>query len=508
MNDSSIVKHNNDFNYITDSMMFDPIINSNGTSLTDSRAKTSGLANFGPTMDFVALSGHSYNEKSDHRTGVMVNNNNYLFDVDNKVIGYGNNQVKIEDIPFSNEEKVQHDNNVIYGDNKIKGIYYNDLDLMIIDRLVCRKIIKESENIPKIWSEIEKLRYQLKICPNDKNSRTKITKLQTDLKNIQHGINLNEYQNKVRHLLEKYKKIRYNNVSEFGQESNFKPDPVQLDIISQYIQVAKLYITIDLLRLEDNEDLCNGCKTSLKDICPDIDGKLCCPVCRTETIPLQREIVHSDPQKQTGKGGYDDIKTFIKAIECYIGGQQVTFPEHLTEQLDEYFESINMAIGEEISEMPLKGDFKGRRRRGNTSRSLMIQALQSIGVSDHYKDSYLLCRNYWGWENPDLSGVYNLILHHYKETQPIYNKLKEIDGRKSSLGSGYRLFRHLWHIGYPCHPSEFCIVQTEDILIIYENIWKQVCDIVGPRLGWRPFISIRILFMIDPDTLELPIRQC
>lgn len=430
-----------------------------------------------------------------------------IIDINNSNIGVinsGLDQIKMEEIPFENEEIINYDNNVTYGNDKVEGSYYNDLDIVAIDRIICNKIGTEVTKIPIMWRIMDKLKHQIERCPYDQNIIREIKSYQTKIKEIQQGVKLRSYQRGAKPLLQLYMKTRKTNVVEFGQETQEKPNVLLLKIISQYIEVARPYILINLLRSEDEENLCIQCKASLKDIHPGINGCLRCPQCNTETIPLQQEIVQSDPNKHIGKGGYDDIKTFKKAIECYIGGQQVTFPDQLIKQLDEYFIANRQPIGIEIRSYPLIGDFEGRRRRGKTSRCLMINALRDTGNSKHYKDSFLLCRNYWGWENPNLSGVYNLIIEHYEKTQPLYNLLKEKDGRKSSLGRGYRLFRHLWHVNYPCHPSEFGIVQTEEILILYERIWKEICDTIGRQLGWRPFVSIRSLFMMDPDTLEMP----
>ena len=411
--------------------------------------------------------------------------------------------LNIEDIPFEDEDRKSYDNKIVYGDDKIEGSYYNDLDIITIDRIICRKINQESIKIHQLWKDIQTIDEQLRRCPHDQNLKKRIKTLEKEMTIIQNGTRLKEYQKQALPLLEEYKKVRINQVSEFGQETIMKPSKECLNVIYRYIKLASSYIEINLVRSNDADDKCNNCGDDLESCHPDLEGKLKCSSCGTETIPLQREIINNDTNSIPGKSGYEDIKTFKKAIECYMCAQQVTFSDDLIHKLDEYFISHkNMPPGHVIREMPLIGTFAGRRKRGNTSRSLMIDALQNTDNSDYYQDCNLLCCTYWGWESPDLSGVYDRIIDDYKVIQPVYNVLKERYGRKSSIGRGYRLFRQLWHISYPCHPSEFGIAQTEEILDFYESIWQEICNIKGEELGWRPFVSVRKLMMTDPDTLE------
>jgi hypothetical protein len=399
--------------------------------------------------------------------------------------------LKDESISFEAEEETPGMIDVRYSLDGVYGSYRNTLDLLSIDRLICQKLSDLGERLPRIEKEIERFANILIQCPQSRRIRRSIQELQKEALNIITGLKLGEYQKAAKPLLLKYLKIRKSDT----------PDE-RLQLILRYLEIARRYIDINLTRLIEDEEICSHCSMSIKGVYPDLNGVLRCPHCGVDGLPLFNEIIQSDSSNSGGKSGYDDIETFDKAIECYIGGQKVEFSPELIEQLDRYFEQAGDPIGEEVREMPLIGDIKGRRRRGRTSRAMMVNALQSTGNTNYYKDSFLLSRHYWGWENPDISKVRNVITADYKVVQIVYNELK--GDRKSSLGAGYRLFRHLWHIGFPCHPSEFGIVLTEDIIKFYEETWEAICNRVGKKLGWKPFKSIHVLIMMDPYTLRMP----
>ena len=53
------------------------------------------------------------------------------------------------------------------------------------------------------------------------------------------------------------------------------------------------------------------------------------------------------------------------------------------------------------------------------------------------------------------------------------------DGRKSSLNSQWRLYKHLKRLGWPCKEKDFKIPTTQDILDFHKIKWAEICDILG-----------------------------
>ena len=48
--------------------------------------------------------------------------------------------------------------------------------------------------------------------------------------------------------------------------------------------------------------------------------------------------------------------------------------------------------------------------------------------------------------------------------------------RISSLGTQYRLWRHLQLIGYPCEFGDFKIAENVDSIQTHHRLWKLMCD--------------------------------
>ncbi len=408
----------------------------------------------------------------------------------------------LEDIPFEERKEVNLDNAVTYGEDEITGSYYNDLSLPTIDGIICKRLIKEMEKVGKKERKLVELRKISAKNRHDLNIKKRAVKMETEISNIKNGNKLRIYQTRARPFLTEYVKLgKANEEQEFGQTDIVsKPDDYRLGIILRYIEVARSYIKVNLISVQKDNSNCIFCQAEWTDSDLTPSGSLICPGCNRETMPLQHDVSQSD--LSGGSKGYLDLETFDKAVDCYEGRQRVTFPDNLISDLDEYFHANNYPVGEDVRKMELHGEIKGRRRRGRTSRDIMKKSLKATGHTDHYKDAYLLCRYYWGWEQPDLSMVRDILRYQYKIIQEIFNKKKGT--RKSSLGADYRLFRQCWHINVPCHPCDFNIVCTDKIVIFYEKIWSEICDEVGKKLGWRPFVSIYALYLMDPDTLEPP----
>jgi hypothetical protein len=157
--------------------------------------------------------------------------------------------IKINEIPFEDEDGTTRDNSVIYDDDKIEGTYYSDLDIITIDKIICRRINSQIAELPEMWQQIERLQIQLNRCPHDQNVKRKIQSIKTLIRNIQSGVRLAVYQNRVQHLLRRYIEVRSTKGTEFGQTARTKPNIERLRIISQYIEIARNYIPINILWL-------------------------------------------------------------------------------------------------------------------------------------------------------------------------------------------------------------------------------------------------------------------
>src|SRR5581483_7244727 len=113
-------------------------------------------------------------------------------------------------------------------------------------------------------------------------------------------------------------------------------------------------------------------------------------------------------------------------------------------------------LGKSTSDVILKQPHIARGRKANTNLVMMWKALHDINYSQLYEDAMLICHLYWGWILPDLSHIEEVILSDYDKTQKVYKSLDKL--RSSSLGTQFRLFKHIQLRTNDCDIEDFKIV--------------------------------------------------
>ena len=413
------------------------------------------------------------------------------------------------EVDFNEDDCVVYENKIVYQKDLIHGTYHTDVDIIRIDKLIRDNIATEITNLHQKRQQLTLLKNQL----NSSIRRSEVVCIKRDINKLADEINQIEsnrkllgYQSLASKYLEAYKKIgRYVQVINFGETTKTSVvDTNRLRIIMEYLGIARKYIKINLIHVEKSNQDCQVCKTDLSNVYPDNSGMIKCPTCQVETHYLQPTQQDNYTTNNTGKSNYKDKETFIKGISRYEGKQKVVFPLDLIDTLDSYFISKGYPSKNDSLQLPLVGTVEGRRKRKGTGREMMMTALKDTSFSAHYEDCNLLSNLIWGSELPDLTMIRERILRDYDLSQQVFNRVK--GQRKSSLGADYRLFRHLWHLGFPCHPSDFKIVTTPAIIKYYEEVWEKVCSEIGHELGWKPFYRIEVLDKIDKNTLRLPVN--
>jgi hypothetical protein len=241
--------------------------------------------------------------------------------------------------------------------------------------------------------------------------------------------------------------------------------------ITKYLEIARHYIQIDVIRETGSANICPGCQMDLTDVPKDEEtGIQTCPNphCGYEKLNLFRAPVSSETNKATtgGRNGYDDRDNFYKALMRYQGKQPNRLPDNLTKVLDDYFRSYGLPTSDLVRKMPLTE----RGTRGNTTRELMYRALFETGNASYYEDVNLICHIVWLWTLPDISHLEDQIMDDYDKTQKVYECIWK--NRKSNLNTQYRLFKHLQLRGHKCSIDDFKMVKTREILEYHDSIWE------------------------------------
>ena len=338
--------------------------------------------------------------------------------------------------------------------------------------------------------EIEENRIkQIMNMVDRKNSLKLIDKYKNEIENIEKNEYLNNYVNQVSELIDIYR-----NLGTISKVISFKTTKIDENkkneiidekqeyrqrVISRYLDIARHYINLDIVRESDNNYKCLVCNLNFEntEIYDSNSYKFYCPNCNTEKQLISRSAYYKDSTRisTSSKNNYEDRENFEKSLKRYQGKQPVKFNQSLFISLDNFFKSYDgKYISENVKKLPL--DHRGRRL--DTNKDLMYKALFDTGNAIHYEDINLICHLYWGWKLPDVSHLEDDIMNDYDLSQKVYESIKT--DRKSCLNTQYRLFRHLRRRGHNCRADDFKIVKTRDILEYHENMWEQICN----TLGW------------------------
>lgn len=366
----------------------------------------------------------------------------------------------------------------------VKGTYTTDLNInKINDAIISRfkyftSLIPEYEKNLNILNNV--LETEHKTLNEIRAIKEDIQILSDKIQDYKNNISLNVYKQASEKLLENYNRVasdKSKGVIIFKQVKNVESKELinyRLKIISDYLEIAKKYINLEITRKVNIRATCGGCNIDLSNIFIDEDsGFYNCSNCGFEKEILSHNITYRDTQhnNNNSKNNYDDCDNFRKALARFQGKQSHRPPNKLYEQLDEYFTRINKPIGEEIIKLPLLSD--GRKK--GTSRQMMFEALSETSNSAYYDDINLILHTYWGWSLPDISQLEEKIMDDYIATQKVYNSIPDKD-RDASLNIQFRLFVHLKAIDYPCNKDDFKIQTSRDSLIFHNEMWKIMCE--------------------------------
>lgn len=365
---------------------------------------------------------------------------------------------------------------------KITGVYIEDFNILYVDEIIRKRLNQEKNRyLQELKLRYETLKSQA-LQPQTVLMRKKtlesIKAVEDEIKQIESNERIYNYELKVNNILEQYKnlnrEIKTLNFEESKTQNFDSNTKKRLNLIDKFLEIASEYIEIDVTRKVDQSNICICCNTSLDKIVPNEDGVIRCPnlKCCAEynTIMLSK---NSKESKIVCSFEDDSIDNFLRAFIRYQGLQPEQPEESLYKELDDYFIKHNRPSGAEIRKLPLNS----RGRRGDTNHKMLWNALSYIGKSEYYEDVNLIGHIYWGWTLPNVMHLKDRIIDKYIKTQRVFYQIPpEERGRISSLGTQYRLWRHLQLEGHECYMDEFKIAENPESLRIHNKLWKMMCE--------------------------------
>lgn len=370
---------------------------------------------------------------------------------------------------------------------KITGVYVEDYNIIHVDEIIRKKLGQEK------FGHVQNLKNKLKLLNNmsmqpqtylmRNNTLDNIHKIKSEIAYIESGERLRVYNNKVNDILTKYRRyIGKVKTVIFDDDNDEKYHEMEDDVrfrvhlIESFLEIASDYIQIDVIRIHNRPDnICMACGSSLEKVVTNDEGTIRCPDCQTEhnEIILAKLAKDGSRINVTNTGDDESIDNFLRALTRYQGLQQDHPDKSLYHELDNYFRRHDRPSGDEIKKLPLNP----RGRRGDTNHKMLWNALSQIGHSEYYEDANLIGHLYWGWTLPDVTQYKETIIRHYNKTQKIFYQIPiEERGRNSSLGTQYRLWRHLQLVGYECFMEEFKIAENPESLRTHNKLWRLMCE--------------------------------
>jgi hypothetical protein len=310
-----------------------------------------------------------------------------------------------------------------------------------------------------------------------------MNKLYISIHDIESGYRTEEYNNLVKDLLVEYKKYAGSvktvifDMSEDDEYEEITDETrARIIVIDKFLEIAKKYIEIDIIRSNNRpSDICLGCNSLLSKTGVTENGIQICSICQTEyTVLILSKLSKEGSHIISNNVDDESIDNFIRAFIRYQGLQP---REHITDllftQLDEYFIENNNPTGNEITQLSLNK----RGRRGDTNHKMLWVALNSIGKSELYEDTNLIGHLYWGWTLHNIMHYKEIIVSHYIKTQKVFYQIPpEERDRTSSLGTQFRLWKHLQLVGHECYQDEFKIAENADSMRTHNRLWRLMCE--------------------------------
>jgi len=358
--------------------------------------------------------------------------------------------------------------------------YVNDFNLIKVHETILRKLKAESNQLTQLKTdlsfELDSIQKPQTIIERNK-SLNKIKSIREEMQAIRSGIKIQKYLDKADPLIEEYKRIvpqkrkidfTCKNTQELDEEEENDPKyRRKINLIDRYLYFARNYININVVQRKKNVNKC-GCGCDLTDVPIDNFGTQMCPECETERYIIGFNLYKSDTL--ASRNDYSDKDNFQKALLRYQGKQVDKIPDSLFGDLDKYFISRGKPTSEKIKCRTLDG--KGRKV--GTDLQMLYKALLATGYSSLYEDANLIAHRYWGWKLPDVTHLESIIMRDYEKTQRIYNMLQK--ERSSSLGTQFRLFKHLELRGHPCSIGDFKVVKMRESVEHHNAMWRDMCD--------------------------------
>ena len=303
---------------------------------------------------------------------------------------------------------------------------------------------------------------------------------------VESGKMIKDFQENVKDIISEYSKMGVVKTKlcfgGMGKSTCMDLEPVinanaisKLEVIKKYLDVAKKYAKVNVVRSITSIRGCGSCHSDLVDAEYSTNGLLVCRVCMAENCEVTQKIFHREDVSIRNKEEKEE--NFKKTINRYQG-LQPNRPEGIV--LDKIFaEMKELKIRTVRDENCCSHPRDDRGRCGCQTIKKLLQVINITSASKLYDDVHLIATIVYGWKPNELTRKEKeKILCDFRATQLVFDNIpKDLRARESSLSVWFRMWKHLQLIGHKCSYDDFKMPdRLTNSFINHEKLWKMMCD--------------------------------
>lgn len=369
----------------------------------------------------------------------------------------------------------------------LKFEYIDDLNIIQIHDAIRLRIGSMLEKIDCLKEAIADLDYALEnnITTVEKNeliSQKNI--LQKEYDELITGKRWQNYVDRTKQFLEEYVCLASDeskgNIVIGKKTEQFTKEQIEKRIftIQNYIDIAKDYITLDIIWKGYSKFTCPLCENSLcesdQELMDDDFGLFKCSCGYVFENMDKTSHYNTDMFVNIINKNYSSHENFEKTFLRWEGSSSEAIPSKLFTKLDEFFIKKGFPDGQTVRNLPILGNGKKK----GTSISLIVTALRGSENSPFYYLLFPIVYAYWGWKCPCSNENYDhdlgeKIIEKYFVIQEIYPEVKT---RESCLNVQIMLYFLLCSENYPCEQEDFKFLITRECLEDHHNTLKKICE--------------------------------
>lgn len=342
--------------------------------------------------------------------------------------------------------------------NELVGTYYKDYDLNyahIILKKALKRHLNRAEAAPAVISDLQEQIAKTKNRITIKSLEDKISE-QNFL--IANSIELQKiYNDHILRLLKNYNECPPPSAydQKFG-EVHSDYDDIRIIIIEEWLNWAKNFLTVNVIRTKQEMDYCDTCYSNFVTI----DDEKMCPSCGVVyKINDTSKNEHPTTLKRKNNDSISNLKKIFYRMQGKSG------------DIIPISEIINK-LDRKITELKLN--------KSKITKQDLLTIMSQIGLCDYYNDINYIAHHYLGTPLRDWSSYEEVIFERFASFLQVYETIEKT--RTSMINGQWLIKQFLLLEGcIDISDDDFKITKGQDPLREYERIFREACEKLGGK---------------------------